>query len=104
MGVLIGWVVSDGSGTDSAPGLVIFPSIYPSSPFDPSNCVMLVFHWSRLSPLNFCSSDSIVSEGMPDIINGRGYLSGWCIKYLWSLLSFACQLSILCDHEAHNLK
>jgi hypothetical protein len=57
--------------------------------------VILVFHWSKFSPLNFCSSGSIVSEGIPDIINSRGYLSGW---YVRSLISFACQLIILCDH------
>ena len=44
MGVLIGWVVSDGSGIDSGLGFGIFPLMYPSSPFDPNNCVMLVFH------------------------------------------------------------
>ena len=53
---------------DSGPGFGIFPLIYPSNPFDPSSCVILVFHCSKLSPLNFCSSDSIVSDDVPDII------------------------------------
>ena len=49
-------------------GFPMFPSTYPVSPFDPSNCVMVIFHFSRFSPLNFCSSESIVSEGVPDDI------------------------------------
>jgi hypothetical protein len=32
---------------------------------------MLVFHWSRFSPLNFCSSERIVSDGMPEDIVGK---------------------------------
>lgn len=35
---------------------------------------MLVDHLSRLSLLNFCSSESIVRVGIPDIVN-RGKLS-----------------------------
>jgi hypothetical protein len=58
----------EGIGIDSGPGLRMLPLIYPRSPFEPSTCVMLVFHYSRLFPLNFCSSERIVSEGVPDII------------------------------------
>ena len=71
MGVLKGGrvVVSEvGSGTDSGPGFGMFLLIYPSNPFDPSSCVILVFHCSKLSLLNFCSLDSIVSDDVPDII------------------------------------
>ena len=53
---------------DSGPGFGMFPLIYPSSPFDPSSCMILVFHCGGLSLLNFCSSDSIVSDDVPDII------------------------------------
>ncbi len=48
-------------------GFTIFPSIYPSSLLDPSNCVMFVVHCSRLSPLNFCSLGSIVKDGVVDM-------------------------------------
>jgi hypothetical protein len=41
-------------------GRVIFPSMYPNSPFAPSNWVV---HESKLSLLNFCSLDRIVREG-----------------------------------------
>jgi len=66
----MGWIptFSEGSGIDSGPGFGIFPLIYPSNPLDPSSWFILVFHWSRLFPLNFCSSESRVSEGIPDII------------------------------------
>ena len=66
----VDWVASDselGSGTDSGPGIGILPLIYPNSPFDPKSWVILVFHCSKLSPLNFCSLESIVSDGIPDI-------------------------------------
>ena len=43
--------------------------------------MILVFHWSRLSPLNFCSSDSIVSEGIPDIV-GQNSCFNSCIGRL----------------------
>ena len=55
------------SGIDGLVGFAIFPSTYPSSPFDASSWMMFVFHCRRLSPLNFCSSDRSVSDGIPDI-------------------------------------
>ena len=105
MGVLlaVGWIVAVGvvgSGTDSGPGFWITPSIYPDSPFDASSWIMFVFHWSKLSPLNFCSSESIVRDGVPDICFRLG--SVWfrfCV-----LVSCACRLDYLVGVlGAHNL-
>jgi len=63
-------------------GFATLPSMYPVSPLDPSNCVMVIFHFSRFSPLNFCSSGSIVNEGVPDDIatgnNRLGSRLGCC--------------------------
>ena len=56
---------------DGATGFAMLPSIYPVSPFDPNSCVMVIFHLSRFSPLNFCSSESIVREDVPDDISTR---------------------------------
>ncbi len=54
-------------------GCITFPSMYPVSPFDPSSCVIVTFQFSKFSPLNFCSSESIVKEGIPeDIMNRNG--------------------------------
>jgi len=61
-------------------GMVIFPSMYPSSPFAPNNWVMLVVHESKLSLLNFCSSERIVREGEVEDIVYRGSKCV-CIKY-----------------------
>ena len=47
-------------------GLGTLPSTYPSSPLEPSSWVIIVVHLSRLSPLNFCSSERIVRDGIPD--------------------------------------
>ncbi len=47
-------------------GFPMVPSMYPVSPLDPSNCAMVIFHFRRFSPLNFCSSESIVREDVPD--------------------------------------
>ena len=44
--------------------------------------MILVFHWSKLSLLNFCSSDSIVREGIPDIDVQGGYFSSYIIRLL----------------------
>jgi len=60
-------------------GKVIFPSMYPDSPFAPSNWVMLVVHESKLSPLNFCSSERIVSEGEVADILYRGSPVSMCV-------------------------
>ena len=70
MEVFIGWimVVSEGIGIDLGLGFIICPLIYPSNPLDPSSWVILAFHCSRLSPLNFGSSESMVSEVVPDIV------------------------------------
>lgn len=57
---------------DCSSGFVIFPLIYPTSPLDPSNWVILIFHCNRFSPLNFCSSERIVNDGVPDDIAYRG--------------------------------
>jgi hypothetical protein len=59
-------------------GFGISPLTYPVSPFDPRSCVIVTFHAIRLSPLNFCSSESIVKEGDPDdIVTGNNYLKYW---------------------------
>ena len=50
-------------------GIVTCPLMYPSSPLDPSSCFILVDHFSRLFPLNFCSLESNVRVGMPDIVD-----------------------------------
>ena len=55
-------------------GFMTRPSMYPSNPLEPRSWVILVDHLSRLSPLNFCSSESIVSVGIPDIVD-RGKMS-----------------------------
>ena len=38
--------------------------------------MMLVFHCSKLSQLNFCSLESMVSEGIPDMVIQKGSSSG----------------------------
>ena len=38
---------------------------------------MLFFHCSKLSPLNFCSSERIVSEGIADIVSSSGGRCQW---------------------------
>ena len=48
-----------------------FPSIYPKSPFDPNNCFMFLVHDRRLSPLNFCSLESIVKVIEPEDMEDR---------------------------------
>jgi hypothetical protein len=53
-------------------GFAIVPSTYPDSPFEPSSWVMFMAHASRLSLLNFCSSESIVRDVVPDDIVYRG--------------------------------
>ena len=57
-----------GIGIDSGSRFCIFLSIYPDNPFDASSWNIFIFHCSKFSPLNFCSSESIVSEGVPDIV------------------------------------
>ena len=56
------------SGGGSELGFFSVPFKYPSSPLAPSSWLILIFHWRRLSPLNFCSSERIVSDSVPDII------------------------------------
>ena len=71
IGVIVNWIMLDGVsgiGIDSGSGFCIFLSIYPDNPFDASSWNIFVFHYSKFSPLNFCSSESVVSEGVPDIV------------------------------------
>ena len=76
--MLVDWtVVSEGG-----PGFDIFPLIYPDNPFDPRSWVILVFHWSKLSPLNFCSLESMVSEGILDMVIQVSSLSGISLLYI----------------------
>ena len=44
------------------------PITNSNNPLAPSNWLILVFHCKRLSLLNFCSSESIVSDGVSDIM------------------------------------
>ena len=70
----------------------------PVSPFDPSNCVILMFHAIRLSPLNFCSSERIVNDGVPnDILTCSkcfDYLNGVCLFYSLSCSVFPVSSSV----------
>ena len=75
---------------DGAAGFGIFPSTYPVSPLDPSSCSMLMFHFIRFSPLNFCSLDNIVNEGVPDDISTSNDFVGYSIRKLL--------LFVLCHH------
>ena len=59
LSVVVGWVGCVGFG--------IVPSVYPNNPFAPSSWVIIIFHCSKFSPLNFCSSGRIVKDGNPDI-------------------------------------
>ena len=66
--VVVAVVVASVDVSVGAVRKVILRSMYPDSPFDPNNWIILVFHESRLSPLNFCSSERIVSEGVDDMV------------------------------------
>ena len=74
-------------------GFGTFPSIYPVSPFDLSNCIMVMFHFSKFSPLNFCSSESIVNEGVPEDIVDRSNLSDRCKRSNSHSVSCQCKWS-----------
>ena len=56
MGTIVNYDLSDVTMTNYAKFLILLM------------WVILIFHCSRLSPLNFCSSDSIVREGISDDI------------------------------------
>ena len=56
---------------DDMVGFAMVPSMYPVSPLDPSNWIIVMFHFIRFSLLNFCSSESIVNEDVPDDIVSR---------------------------------
>ena len=68
MGVGSGGFASVSVSVCGRTGRGIFPSIYPDKPFDPKSWVMFVVHDRRLSPLNFCSSERIVNDGVPEVI------------------------------------
>ena len=89
VGVVVDCVVdvSEGSGVGAGSGFCIFPSIQPDNPFDPRSWVMLVFHCSKLFLLNFCSSESMVSEGIPDMIVQAGIF-----ELYFTVMGLACQL------------
>ena len=89
------WQGVAGCGVDPIPGFCIIPPIYPINPLAPSNCLIFVFHWSRLSLLNFCSSESIVSEGIPAIMRFVFILELYEYTYRLSALGVngACNLS-----------
>ncbi len=67
---------------DGTAGFGMLPSTYPVSPLDPSSCVILTFHVIRFSLLNFCSSDNIVNEGVPNDISTSYSFVGYSIRML----------------------
>ncbi len=65
---------------DCMVGFGMSPLTYPVSPLDPRICAIVTFHVIRLLPLNFCSSESIVREGVPDAISTSSNRLGYSIR------------------------
>ena len=92
---------------DGCADFTIFPSTYPSSPLDLSSWVMVVFHLSKLSLLNFCSSERIVKVGIPDDIVYRSRFHQWSSQYgdmpVLHLAAEKCDFSTLTEAAALQL-
>ena len=83
--------VPDGDCGSTLIGLGILPSTYPSSPLDLSSWVIVVVHFSKLSPLNFCSSEKIVKVGIPEnIVADRGNYLDALSKICLGSGTFSC--------------